>query len=300
MIKANETFALMGTTELHERLTFTKSAPEELIKNIQSYCNELVFRLNNQSDEEQIKVKAYFDINGIRSDINDADTFIETSKNLNNVDSFEFDVELYADYISAVCNANEKDDDENEIRTWLSTGLYPCINSLDNVTGFEYKRIEPCHNSGIMEFVKIVDGKNIDIDALANEKFPLTIKDTTLWNSVLLNMGYYRDDISDEQAEKIHNIVRKYIPEEEIKYCESDWEDCNDVILSGVQWIPENFKEISDFLNELNDVVVLPEEDRNKYKPEHEEANTWYDIKNFAIVFFAEVDGKFVLLGTDF
>ena len=64
--------------------------------------------------------------------------------------------------------------------------------------------------------------------------------------------------------------------------------------------IEKDYIKVVDFLNELNEVVVLPEEDWNQYKLEADETNAWYDMKNFAIAFFAEIDGKFVLLGTDF
>ena len=299
MIKSNETFTIMGTSEFHEKLTFVKPAPAEIINNIQSYCNDLVCRLNNQTEDENIKVDSYLVVDGIRADITDTNAFIEASEKLGDVKCFELDTILDAHYISSIYSA-DTDSESGTVNTWLSSGLESYLYSVKDTADFEYKKIAYHANSGAISFIKISDGVDIDIDSLATTEFPLTAKNRFSWSSVNLAMGYYRDDITDAQAAKIQSIVRKYIPEDEVQYCESDWEDCNDVILSGVYWDCEDLTKVVDFLNELNEVVVLPEEDWNQHKPEADETNTWYDMQNFAIAFFAEIDGKFVLLGTDF
>ena len=41
-------------------------------------------------------------------------------------------------------------------------------------------------------------------------------------------------------------------------------------------------------------------EQSNKYHTHLERKNGWFDMNNFGIIFMEEVNGKFVLLGTDF
>ena len=45
----------MGSFEYHEKLIFKPPAPEEIAGNVRSYCNELIYRLNNQVEDEYIK-----------------------------------------------------------------------------------------------------------------------------------------------------------------------------------------------------------------------------------------------------
>ena len=115
-----------------------------------------------------------------------------------------------------------------------------------------------------------------------------------------MGLAYSVDSITEEQAEKVHEIVERYLPEDEIQYCRDYWEDDNSIILGCVQWNPESFKQASDFLDEINAVVEIPEDQIREYDLTASSFNAWFDMKNFGIVFMEEVDGKFVLLGTDF
>ena len=60
------------------------------------------------------------------------------------------------------------------------------------------------------------------------------------------------------------------------------------------------YRKASEFLEELNAVVEIPEGKIRQYSLTATAQNAWFDIKNFGIIFVEEVDGKFVLLGTDF
>lgn len=297
-------FVIKGSSEFHERLTFTNPVPTETAHNIQSYCNELVTRINNHEKDEDIRADAYLIVDGVRTDITEAVAFIAAAEKIHDAQSFEFDVYLNAHYNSSVLIADTEDNENgngtDKFITWFDCGLHPYLDTVKDTVNFEYKKIAFHPNSGEFSYCKIKDGEYVDIDSLANKEFPLTVKDTSPWYSYSLSLVYDTDSITDEQAEKIHEIVNKYLPDDQIGFCEECWDDDNSVILCDVQWIPESFAKVSEFLEELNAVVEIPEGKIRQYSLTATAQNAWFDIKNFGIIFVEEVDGKFVLLGTDF
>lgn len=296
-----ETVVFMGSSEFHERLIFTERVPTETVLNIQSYCDELVTRLNNPAENEDIKADAYLIVEGVRADITDADAFLSLAEKLCDAESCEFDVNLNAYYQCGQYNANPEYDDETVVyESWFNSGLHPYLDTLKDVVNFEYKKIEFMHNHGEFSYCKIKDGKDVDIDRLANKEFPLAVKDTSSWYSEGLGLAYGVDSITEEQAEKVHEIVKKYLPEDQIVDCEDYWVDDNSIILGCVQWETDSFVKVSEFLEELNAVVEIPEDKIRQYPLTATTFNAWFDMKNFGIIFMEEVDGNFVLLGTDF
>ena len=115
-----------------------------------------------------------------------------------------------------------------------------------------------------------------------------------------MGLSYNLDSITDEQAEKVHEIVKRYVPESEIEYCSDYWEDDNSIILGCIQWTPENFTKVAEFLAELNAAVENPALESYMPTAAATSFNAWFDIENFGIIFMDETDGKFSLLGTDF
>lgn len=296
-----ETVVFMGSSEFHERLIFTERIPTETMLNIQSYCDELVTRLNNPAENEDIKADAYLIVDGVRADITDADAFLSLAEKLWDAESCEFDVYLDSYYQCGQYNANPECDDETVVyESWFNSGLHPYLDTLKDVVNFEYKKIEFMHNHGEFSYCKIKDGKDVDIDRLANKEFPLAVKDTSSWYSEGLGLAYGVDSITEEQAEKVHEIVKKYLPEDQIVDCEDYWEDDNSIILGCVQWETDSFVKVSEFLEELNAVVEIPEDKIRQYPLTATTFNAWFDMKNFGIIFMEEVDGNFVLFGTDF
>ena len=298
-------FVIKGSSEFHERLTFTNPVPTETAHNIKSYCNELVTRINNHEEDEDIRADAYLIVDGVRTDITKAEAFLSAAEKIHNAQSFEFDVYLNAHYNSTVFiadtenNENGNGTDKSEI--WFDYGLHPYLDTIKDTVDFEYKKIAFHPNSGEFSYFKIKDGKNIDIDSLANKEFPLTVKDTSPWYSYSLSLVYDTDSITDEQAEKIREIVNKHLPDDQIGICEEYWEeDENHIVLCDVQWFPESFAKVVDFLEELNTVVEILEDKIRQYPLTATAQNAWFDMNNFGIIFMEKVNGKFVLLGTDF
>ena len=154
-----EILVFMGTSEYHERLTFKERVPTEAMLNIQSYCKELVDRLNNQAEDEDIKADAYLIVDGVRADITDADAFLLFAEKLWDAESFEFDVYLNAYYRSGHCNANLEDDEGDDgtvvYGTWFGNGLHSYLDSLKDVVDFEYKIMEFLPNHGEYSYHKI-------------------------------------------------------------------------------------------------------------------------------------------------
>lgn len=298
-------FVIKGSSEFHERLTFTNPVPTETAHNIQSYCNELVTRINNHEEDEDIRADAYLIVDGVRTDITEADAFIAAAEKIHDAQSFEFDVYLNAHYNSSVLIADTEDNENgngtDKFITWFDCGLHPYLDTVKDTVNFEYKKIAFHPNSGEFSYCKIKDGEYVDIDSLATKEFPLTVKDTSPWYSYSLSLVYDTDSITDEHAEKIHEIVNKYLPDDQVGICEEYWEeDENNIVFCDVQWNPESFAKVSEFLEELNAVVEIPEGKIRQYSLTATAQNAWFDIKNFGIIFMEEVDGKFVLLGTDF
>ena len=72
----------MGSFEYHEKLIFKPPAPEEIAGNVRSYCNELIYRLNNQVEDEYIKADTQLIVDGIRTDLTDPYAFASSSEKL--------------------------------------------------------------------------------------------------------------------------------------------------------------------------------------------------------------------------
>ena len=196
---------------------------------------------------------------------------------------------------------NENGNGTDKFITWFDCGLHPYLDTVKDTVDFEYKKIAFHPNSGEFSYFKIKDGEYVDIDSLATKEFPLTVKDTSPWYSYSLSLVYDTDSITDEQAEKIHEIVNKYLPDDQVGICEEYWEeDENHIVLCDVQWFPESFAKVVDFLEELNAVVEIPEDKIRQYPLTATAQNAWFDMNNFGIIFMEKVNGKFVLLGTDF
>lgn len=77
------------------------------------------------------------------------------------------------------------------------------------------------------------------------------------WNE---DMELYIDaDIDKRSAifEELHGIVRKYIPADQIKYCENAWTNGEpNNLLDGIQWNTRQLREVQNFFDELNKLLL--------------------------------------------
>ena len=182
---------------------------------------------------------------------------------------------------------------------WTGAGMLDDLEEYKSRNAFTYKVFVFYPNSSEFLYAKILDGKDIDVLASGTED----IIDQTLsheWWSEQLNL-WAVFDISKypEKLEQLHNIVRNSIPEDQVGYCESIWEDededvCNPTLLChDIQFNCESLREVQDFLDKLN-AVLLP------IKDEIIDAGgdgTWKVGEDFAVANWCWTDEGFKVKG---
>lgn len=95
---------------------------------------------------------------------------------------------------------------------------------------------------------------------------------------------------------KLQDIVRSSIPEDEVKYCEEVWADGEfDLLCSGIQWYCSRMREVQDFLDKVNE-VLLPIKD----EVSAETKGPWEAKDHFAAATWVWTDEGFKVIGTRF
>ena len=60
-----------------------------------------------------------------------------------------------------------------------------------------------------------------------------------------------------EIVRALKDTVRKYVPEDQIGYCEQEWDDCGyDVLINSISWYPRKLRVVQDFLDEINRIIM--------------------------------------------
>lgn len=79
-------------------------------------------------------------------------------------------------------------------------------------------------------------------------------KDWWCWNlDLYVDFDYEK---YPEILEELHQAVRKHIPEDQIEYCESAWDDKDfDILISSIIWYPRTLRVVQDFLDEVNAIL---------------------------------------------
>ena len=54
----------------------------------------------------------------------------------------------------------------------------------------------------------------------------------------------------------LQQTVRKHIPADQVKYCESAWEDGDvGILINSITWCPRTLRVVQDFLDEVNKIL---------------------------------------------
>ena len=118
-------------------------------------------------------------------------------------------------------------------------------------------------------------------------------------------MGYlYTAVLPDPAVEKpldcqetLHDAVRKHVPEEELKYCEANWQGEDpelEIILDGIQWCPRKLQEVQTFLDEVNK-AILPI--KNECEVRYD--GNWYITESpMTVATISWTDDGFKIVGT--
>ena len=103
----------------------------------------------------------------------------------------------------------------------------------------------------------IMGGKEIDIQSLCDEQIVQKTFDEEWWSWDLNLYADFDFDKYPHQLNKLHEIVRKYVPQNEIQYCENAWDDGdNHILCNSIQWNCPCLREVQDFLDKINEVIL--------------------------------------------
>lgn len=160
---------------------------------------------------------------------------------------------------------------------------------------FTYMVHEFLHNHGEGRIAKYENGEWIDLKnqytpAILDKEFGQNWWCWQLDLSVDFDFDKYPDILV-----ALHNAVRRNIPQDQVPYCESTWEDGDiGILCSSISWEPAKLRTVQDFLDELNGIL----------KPIMNECNgncmgEWY-IKEppFAIATWDWTEEGFQITGT--
>ncbi len=312
----NFRYTLEGNVEMHEYLCFEyKPKYRELVEYIQSYLTLLsrlsVERSPDKAEDElatPVTLDAKLIIGEITYTSSDIEMFLKAiSEELPKADGFVIDCN---------CNGvlreffNDEPDENgkgriNMIRkdaVWKGSGLLDQLEQFKRRENFVYKLFMFYPDSGVFNYVKILDGKDIDVLASCTEDIIDKTFSHNWWSE---NLNLWADfDISKypDKLEQLQNIVRCSIPESQVGYCESIWEDEDEDVCEptrfccGIQWDCKSLREVQTFLDKLNAVLL-------SIKDEIIDAGgdgTWEVREDFAVATWDWTDEGFKIKGIQY
>ena len=127
-----------------------------------------------------------------------------------------------------------------------------------------YKKFEFFYNSGGVEYTKHVNGTSVDLSEgcsadIVDKNYG---QDWWCWSVDLIV------DCDEEKHSGVfpllHDAVRKHVPEDQLEYCERNWEGEfaePELLLDSVQWCPRTLREVQAFLDDINEIVLPIEEE---------------------------------------
>lgn len=244
-----------GAFDLYEDVEF-ENKPElrSTIYKIQEYFGTIGNKVLEQMSEKdvdnplslQLELSVYGDkeyitdnmidaLNGILYDLPDAEGFCITS------------------YYSGP-KISSLFEDYNEIYS------FDCLSEFMDVEEISsYKKFEHMHNHGAIWCEKYADGEWVDL----REGFTSDIVDRSFsreWWS--WSIDFVVDFDFEKYPDKItalHNVVRKHIPQDQLEFCEQNWEGNEpelEILLDSIQWFPRKLREVQDFLDDVNSIIL--------------------------------------------
>ena len=121
---------------------------------------------------------------------------------------------------------------------------------------FTYTNFEFLYNHGAGGCAKYENGKWLN---LKNQYTPDIIdrdfgNDWWCWN-LDLDIDFDYEEYPEILA-ALQQAVRKHIPADQVKYCESAWEDGDvEILINSITWCPRTLRVVQDFLDEVNKIL---------------------------------------------
>lgn len=306
-----------GNVEMHEYFEI-KCKPNqfELIRYLQEYLSTLLVLSSERAPENADKLNLLYPVT-LNATLTvgqkcfsstEAESFHEAIyEELPNAEGFSVDLTCKGVLREQICEEpnEDRDGEMNMIRddiVWKGAGMLDALEFLKRKDEFTYKLAIAYPDSGEFVYKKILDGKDIDVLASGTEDIIDQTYSHEWWSENLnlwatFDIGKYPDKL-----EQLHNIVRNSIPEDQVEYCESIWEDededvCDPTLLChGIQFDCKNLREVQNFLDKLN-AVLLP------IKDEIIDAGgdgTWEVREEFAVATWDWTDEGFKVKGINY
>lgn len=244
------------------------------------YCTESSLLTNSLSIELKVNGEEVYNTF-------DLDALFAAAESLNKTRFFSIDIQgsgipVYED----LAYPKGKQSKIQDIKLFIDE-----IKETENIT---YKFMSYYTDSDELDCFFIENGSNKELEEIDAED--TVLNDNLLWYS--WSCGLRLDcnfKSSSEELQKLRDIVRKYLPENEFKDNEQQW--LNELVEPGcllfdTQWVTEKLNPIKAFSDEINEVL---ESLKNDYTLHAD--GTWFDIKNFAVAKWDVLDNMVCLVG---
>ena len=266
------TYCIEGNVVMHEYLEF-KSAPKqiELVEYLQVYLRTLLdFSITRSAEKAKelgldypVTFIAKLTIDGVNYLSSNVEAFITAiTEKLPKAKTFVLD--CTCDGVLREYFNDELDDKGNgrlnmirKDAVWSGAGMLDKMEYYKRRERFAYKLAIFYPDSGEYRYEKILNGRTIDVEALMMSDFPKKIPSKEWFaESLVLVVGFDFDEHPDI-LEKLRSIVRKYISQDQLAFCEDSWEDEEqDILLNHISWSTCDFKDVQRFLDEINEALA--------------------------------------------
>lgn len=302
-------YLLEGNVEMHEYLEFGyKPRQVELIEYIQKYLDTLIrlsLERSPQNAEElelayPVTLKAKLIIEDHEYNSSDIEAFVDAISNkLPEANGFIIDLECEG-ILREFYNEEHDENGEGRINmirkdsAWTGAGMLDTLQQYKRRNPFEYKLALFYPDKGEFVYEKITEGKEVDVLATCNERIIDQKFDKEWWSYNLDLCADFDFEKHQDILDKLQEIVRTNIPENEVPYCERAWEEGDlHILCNSIQWNCTCLREVQDFLDKLNE-ALLPIKD----EIDAGATGTWEIRDLFAVAKWEWTDQGFKITGT--
>lgn len=241
----------------HEYLSFNKPASSEAITDrIRDYYGKWI-ELLNENVLEELKIELAVDgkpVNGISE-------MQKALQTLTGADTFSIDV---------LAGGLNDEDTEN---------LYHFLDEIKETEDITCKVMTFSEKYAEFKCCYIADGESGSLLDKAVEN--AVLEEQMDWYS--WGCSFWTEFDFDEQKnviDKLHELVRKYLPAEQIPVAEAEWTGENadpGALIPDLQWVVSDLKEVAAFLDEVNDALQVL---NGNYEIKAD--GLWFDLEHFA------------------
>lgn len=271
------TYTVEGNVEMHEYLAFkAKPNQRDIVDFLQNYLKTLLRLSIERAPEKAIELKLDYPVTlDVTLTIGqeqytsyNAERFIAALNNaLPGADKFTIDLtcsgvlkEFLNDELDE--NGNGRINMIRKDAAWTGAGMLDVLLQYKRRNAFEYKIFAFYPDSGNFLHEAIKGGREINIQSLFEEQIVQKNFDEEWWSGALNLYVDFDLDKYPNQIKKLHEIVRAFVPQSEIQYCENAWDDGdNHILCNSIQWNCHCLRKVQDFLDKINEVILPIKED---------------------------------------